>query len=272
MSRQDKQDDSPVQDETGIRLRFSPNWKVTIFTLLLFPVLLKLGFWQLDRAKEKEQIAAELDRQMKAAPLSIDALDLTRPDSLNFRAIRLQGEYDPQRYLLLDNRVVNGRPGYDVLSLFRTDDQHTVLLNRGWIAGSPDRSRLPEVPQIQGTQTVVARIHIPQGKDFVLAEENYAAQWPLRVQSVNIAELGQLLENEEIFPYELRLQAGYPGSLTAHWKAVNQTAARHRGYAVQWFSMAAALALLYLWTNTNATEIVRQRRRQLASGAGPNDV
>ena len=49
-------------------LVFSLEWRITLFTLLLVPALLWLGFWQLDRADEKRQLSEQFDRRIALPP------------------------------------------------------------------------------------------------------------------------------------------------------------------------------------------------------------
>jgi len=45
-------------------------WRLTVFTLLLFPGLLYLGFWQLDRAEEKRELALRNAQRQDMVALS----------------------------------------------------------------------------------------------------------------------------------------------------------------------------------------------------------
>ena len=43
-------------DSVSLQHKFKQlNWPMVIFTMLVFSILIKLGFWQSDRALEKEQ-------------------------------------------------------------------------------------------------------------------------------------------------------------------------------------------------------------------------
>ena len=45
------------------QLEFDFEWRITLFTLVLLPLLISLGFWQLQRAEEKAQLAAAFELQ-----------------------------------------------------------------------------------------------------------------------------------------------------------------------------------------------------------------
>jgi hypothetical protein len=77
-------------------------------------------------------------------------------------------------------------------------------------------------------------------------------QWPHLLTAVDPAGLWQLLGREG-FAHELRLEPG-PASYRLGWPVVAMGPEKHLGYAVQWFAMATALVLLYLyfgWHNHN---------------------
>lgn len=88
------------------RNRFAPGWPLWLFTLGFLPVLISLGFWQLDRAEEKRSF----DRQLSAAreQPSVPLASLESPTTAAWRAVTLQGYFDPQWIWLLDNRIRGG--------------------------------------------------------------------------------------------------------------------------------------------------------------------
>ena len=114
---------------------WSPGWKMTAFVLPVFPLLIWLGLWQLDRAAEKARYeAAYLDR--------IAALPVSPGDRLeDFQRLRLTGRFEADRYFLLDNQVHGGAVGYGVVASFLAEDGRRWLPNRGFVAGDPGRER-----------------------------------------------------------------------------------------------------------------------------------
>ena len=108
-------------------------------TLLLLPVVLGLGFWQLERAAEKRRYEAAYLARLADLPVPVS----TEVEA--FQRVRLTGEFDPKRYFLLDNQIRQGKVGFAVLAVFVTTDGRQWLLNRGFVAGHQGRSRLPSV-------------------------------------------------------------------------------------------------------------------------------
>ena len=239
------------------RLAFDFEWRITLFTLLFLPLLISLGFWQLQRADEKAALAAAFERQQASPPAPLPALAGQPPAQLAYRPVVLRGRYVPGRHLLLDNRTRAGRYGNEVLSVFALEDGSLALVNRGWLPADPARLALPEVPDVPGDALeVTGKVYVAPGEPYLLADESLTPAWPQRIQAVQMDKVAALLDGA-MFPYPVRIDAGESGALQADWQVVNVSPAKHRGYAVQWFSMAAVLALLYLARSTNLWQMMK---------------
>jgi len=254
--------------------------------MIVLPLLFTLGNWQLNRADEKREIQEKRNLRQAQAPAAVESLDTTT--DLAFTPVKLTGIFDNQHNYLLDNRVNSGKVGYDVLSPFLTTTGKWVLLNRGWIVAPPLRSDKPVIPsvsmsvdamdgavpveplsgelgQIDSTEnaktiSVLASVYVSPGKPFQLEEQNFDnIEWPLVIQVVEAEKLGALL-NRDFFQYELRLQAHEIGALKAEWQAINVQPEKHVAYAVQWFAMAAALAIWFLFANTNLKQLITNKK------------
>ena len=58
----------------------------------------------------------------------------------------------------------------------------------------------------------------------------------------------------------MRLEADSPAALRTGWEIVTVSPEKHRGYAVQWFMMAAALVVLSAFANSNLAGWLKSRR------------
>jgi cytochrome oxidase assembly protein ShyY1 len=233
------------------KLQWRGDWRTTLFAVLCVPLFVALGNWQLGRADEKQAIAARFEARSQAGPVPIAELRGIG-DDLAYRRVRLTGSFDNGRPFLLDNRVHEGRYGFEVLSPFiLAGSSQVVLVNRGWIAGDPARRSLPEVAAVEGERTIEGSVYVPPGQAFTL--ESVATGddgWPRVIQVLEVPRMADSLETM-LYPYSVRLSEGSAGALTIHWPVVNVSPDKHRGYAVQWFAMAVALSLLFLWRSSN---------------------
>jgi len=228
-------------------------WPLTavlvIALIVLFAILLRLGFWQLGRASYKDELSSRFIHH-EAQPAAPPALLLEEPDPglWQFRRTLAEGAFDVHRQYLLDNRTHAGRAGYHVLSVLRTS-QGAILVNRGWLAIGPDRSRLPDLAVTDGTVTIAGRLVPPPAAGLLLGDTGHASTgWPKVVQNVDLQEMGRQL-GVPLLPALILLDPSNEACLTCQWQPVVGIGAdRHRGYAVQWFSLAAALAALSILT------------------------
>jgi len=251
-----------VAEQGGFR--FEPEWRITLFTVLMAPLLLGLGFWQLQRADEKAILAATFDARAAQAPATLASLAGRSPEELAYLPVQLAGSFLPDAYFLLDNRVREGQFGYEVLGIVALDNGGAALVNRGWVPGDASRRELPLVPEVAGPVELAGHIYVAPGKPYLLGEQAIDPGWPKRIQAVEMERLRGAVEDlvaGPLFPYPVRIDAGQPGALRADWQIINVSPAKHLGYAVQWFSMAAVLVLIYVYRNSNIGELLRGRRQ-----------
>lgn len=241
------------------KLKFDFEWRITLFTVLLLPLLISLGFWQLQRADEKELLAAAFEHKQLQPPAPLSGLGNENPEALAYLSVKLSGHYRDDESFLLDNRMQQGKYGNEVLTLFELDNGELALVNRGWVAADPSRQQLPQVPSVPGLVEIRGHIYVAPGEPYLLAEQQLGHDWPVRVQAVEIDKMAVVATGDEegLFPYPVRLEAGQAGALSVDWQVINVSPDKHRGYAVQWFSMALALALIYLLRSSNLWQILR---------------
>ena len=249
------------------KFRWQPNLKVLVFVLVFLPLTVSLGFWQLSRADEKAALLAEYRARETAAPVSLAALDADGDHQ--YRRVTARGRFDNRRTVLLENRVRLGRPGFEVVTLFELEDNaRPVWVNRGWIAGHLDRTRLPEIPEVAGPVTLFGHLYRPLAPPFTVGKERWRSRWPQVMQNLDTGALSaRMALTTPPHPYRLRLDRGSPGALETGWDVVNVLPEKHLGYAVQWFAMAFALAVLALFANSNLGEALFGKR----SGDDVND-
>jgi surfeit locus 1 family protein len=222
--------------------------RVIAFTagMAMLALLLRLGFWQLERARYKDALQTRFDAGRTADPASPESL-LALPggeSSWRFHPALFTGAPDAQRQYLLDNRTHRGRAGYHVLSVVR-GSRVALLVNRGWLPVGLDRAALPDLPLDTPTRTFRGLLAPPPRGGLLLGESGYdGAGWPRVVQQVDIARIAAQT-GSPLLPVMLLLDSDDPACQRCEWTAVAGPGAdRHRGYAVQWFSLAAALIVI----------------------------
>ena len=240
--------DQPQQ--TADKFSWQPNVRLLLFAGLMMPLLISLGYWQLDRADEKRQILAEFVGNQQSPPAAL--AELSGEQNLQYRAVQLRGKLDATRRLLLDNRVRNGRPGYEVFEVLTPQaGSQKILVNRGWVQASLDRNQLPEIAPVNGEVRLSGSLYRVLKGGLQLDDGIGAvSNWPARVGWVSAARAEQLY-GEQIFTYQLRLDSDSPGALQTGWPTVAVQPEKHTAYAVQWLVMALVLLIMTVNANSN---------------------
>lgn len=227
---------------------------MTLFVALMVPLMIGLGFWQLSRAAEKAALAADFDAKQARAPVPLNGLQDLGEEAFAYLPVQATGTFRSGRYFLLDNRIRQGRFGNEVIAVFEpAGSEMAVLVNRGWVPADPARREEPTVPEVEGVVTIEGYVYVAPGEPLLLAPQQLETGWPKRVQAVEMDLMAAALGRPRgggLFPHPVRLESGSPGALAAYWQVVNTSPERHTGYAVQWFTMAGVLALIYILYST----------------------
>ena len=126
-----------------------------------------LGSWQTRRGDEKALRQAQWDEALARAPTPIasreDAAGVARKLP---QRVELNGAFVPEATVYIDNRLVDGVAGYQVVTpVAVADGMPWILVNRGWAPRNmADRTRLPAAPIGGGPLRVegVAVEHLPR--------------------------------------------------------------------------------------------------------------
>jgi surfeit locus 1 family protein len=229
---------------------------VLVAAVLAAGVTARLGFWQLDRAAQKNRLQAALELRVAMPPLPPAELarDAQTAAAQHHRTVRLEGQWLTAATIYLENRQMNGRPGFYAVTPLRLDDGSAVLVQRGWLPRDlMDRTRIAAAPPTAGRVFVQGRIAPAPGR---LYEFETAASGPIR-QNLDLdgyaRETGlplrplTLLQEEGPSPLE--------DGLLRQWPRPAADVHKHYGYAFQWFALSALILGLYVWF-----QLIRPRR------------
>ena len=240
-----------------------PNAWLLVAAVGMAALTARLGVWQLDRAEQKEQLQQSVLSQAALPPLVADALPRARADgpAPTHRRAVLQGQWLANRSIYLDNRPMNGRTGFYLVTPLMLADGTAVLVQRGWLPrDAAERTRVAAPPVASGTVTVQGRIVPALAR---LYEFDSAASGAIR-QNLVIDAYAQ--ESDlALRPWAL-VQDDVPGAppdgLLRQWPAPDSGLHKHYGYAFQWFSLCALTIFLYAWFQFIRPRYRRRCRRR----------
>lgn len=216
-------------------------WRWLVATLLAVAFLISLALWQLQRANYKTELLDRLARLQTMGALNalqLQGLAIAEADGVH---IVTQAHWHTPNVWLLDNQMLQGRIGYDVIvpmQLEATGD--LVLINLGWVDAPVDRTQLPalNIPEhltIRG----ILRTHLGGFQIGNNTESN--AHWPMRIQRVDPAEFSVQLQQPLYRGIIYQLQNT---PYRVHYRPVVMPPERHRAYALQWSLLAAAVIIV----------------------------
>jgi surfeit locus 1 family protein len=222
---------------------------MTLLTLVLLLAFIGLGRWQWQRGVARQllwdQFAQAPAPAFTAHPPNFDSLQ-------RFERVSFAARYEPTHQFLLDNRIYNGQPGYEVLTPAVLNDGRRILVNRGWVGFTGYRDRLPDVSLPAGAATIVGRVdELPApGLASGRAPPDSGHQWPKVTAFPTHEELQQAL-GEKIARRIVLLDSAVAGdgNYVRVWSPPGLPPVRHFSYAIQWWGFAVVLLVLYFGLN-----------------------
>lgn len=230
---------------TSAPRRFAPSPALTVLMALLGTGFILLGRWQWHLGEAR---AAQYARFARGTAQVVALGSEPLASVAEYQRVSVRGRYDGAHQFLLDNSIHDGRDGYQVLTPLMRAGGEAVLVDRGWVPFTGSRARLPDVALgISGPVTVIGRVgRLPvAGLSFGRAPPSPGPRWPKVTSFPRMAELSGVLGR----PLARRIVLLDPASSEGYvrdWKLPGMPARKNWGYAIQWWAMAAAAAVIWV--------------------------
>ena len=218
---------------------------ITLAAVFFTGLGIVLGFWQLGRAAQKEALQAQIQAQGAQVPLTALELQAMAPGAVPlYRPARLSGTWEQAHTVYLDNRQMNDKVGFFVLTPLRLQGTgQVVLVQRGWVGRNFE------------VRTQIAQVETPQGLVWV---EGLIAPAPSKLFELGAAANGALRQNLDLRQFSqetglmladftIRQTGAASDGLRRDWPPVALGVEKHYGYAFQWFALAVLIIGLYCW-------------------------
>lgn len=245
----DKRDDYKIHHRAHylvslqkISMRF---WLLTASAFAGAAITAALGVWQLSRADQKLALQAAMESQQQKSVLDAQALSGSEIEVKNlYRLATLRGTWDTAHTVFLDNRQMNGKQGFFVVTPLRLEKSvGTVVVQRGWVQRSfIDRSQLPIIPTPIGVVELIGRIAPPPSKLYEFAP---SPSGMIR-QNLDMVSFSREIGTPLAALSVMQLGPSADG-LARNWPAVNLGVEKNYGYAFQWFALSGLIIFLYGW-------------------------
>jgi len=207
-----------------------------IFGISGFAVLVALGSWQVRRLAWKQDILAQIEQRVSAAPVAIPAtLD---PEADKYLPVKTTGMIEPGEIHVLVSRKQVGA-GYRIIAPLLLSDGRRILLDRGFAPA--DRK---QAPRTLGAVKVTGNLHWPLETDGYTPDPDktgniwFARDVPLMAAALQTDPV-LLVARSETDPNVTPMAVDMGGIPNDHLQ-----------YAITWFSLAliwAAMTTYFLW-------------------------
>ncbi|MFF5496257.1 SURF1 family protein [Streptomyces aquilus] len=238
-------------------------WGINVFVLLAIPFCVFMGSWQLSRFEERMQdhdratTQAAANERQAAAPLA-ELLPVDQETS--GRQATVRGRYGKQ--LLVPGRELDGRRGFYVLTLLRTDGGKALPVVRGWLPGDADPAKAPAAPKGEVTVTGALQASEQPGENGVSARGGLPAG---QTSAISAASLVNLVSYDLYDAWVTldKADAGMkavPASAPAD-SGLNLKAFQNLGYTGEWFVFAGFV--VFMWFRLLRREVEFARDAEL---------
>ena len=230
-----------------MRLR-RPSVFALLLTLFGVATFCGLGVWQLQRAAYKVTVLTRFHKAATAPFVGLAAAVAARQTDA-YPHVRVTGRLEANRVYLLDDQMRAGRLGVMVfVPLVPTDSTQTLLVNLGFLAKmGPDATTLPDLPPLPDHAVTLEGIYAPPPLPGLKLGGNPLVRettWPKLVTWLDPQEIADDL-SASVYPHVLLTDPDPHSAYIRSWTANVMPPARHRAYALQWFTFAAAAIVMF---------------------------
>lgn len=229
-----------------MRFMFRFRWIPFVAAIVVAAIGIALGQWQTRRAHEKEATEVLMHARSAAAPLDLNVVQPSEGGEYSRAVVR--GQFIPEWSLYLDNRPHNGVAGFYLLMPFRiAGTDRYILVARGWVPRNPvERTKLPAIPTPQGLIELQGELRRNAGHVMELG-----TAVPLKphaiVQNADPADVSRASELK-LAPLMLEQLNDTQDGLVRDWPRPSLGVEKHRGYALQWYGLAATALIFFVVT------------------------
>ncbi|SFD36131.1 SURF1 family protein [Pseudoalteromonas denitrificans] len=224
-----------------------------IVVIMVVCLCFVLANWQLQRADNKQKRLNYLNEMQRHGVLGWSDLK-SFPSDFNKTGLQLEisGTIQTSRYWLLDNRTLNGRPGYDVIAAFTpTKSQQALLVNFGWVAQGLNRNQLPDIKLPDHQVSILVQLKQGELAGFYLKGAEQATQgWPKLIQFINL----KMQENQSAHSFVnfMAYATQNYGFAKPHYNSVVMPPEKHQAYALQWLLIGFSALCVFIFATKTA--------------------
>jgi len=220
-----------------------------IIFAITFCGFIVLGFWQIDRADQKNVLNSNYTDRQQEATIVLDKNNVIDEKlSLLWRKVEFKGSFINKQNIILDNQIFNQIAGFNIITPFKIKGSDSlVLVNRGWHPNLKNREMLPIINEISGERILQGHIASFPVSGIKLGKNNIETlnSQIFRFQRLDAAELNYFF-SAKMMPYMIYLDPIIDKELYGNFKLPAPDSQKNYGYAFQWFAFAITLLIIFI--------------------------
>ena len=229
-----------------MRLR-RPTWWAVALTLAGIAIFVRLGIWQLHRADYKEHLLQLFATAASAPQVPFDTVEHGVSDNV-YPHVVVHGSFVLGRYYLLDNKTHANRLGVEVYAPFKVSDSaRWLLVDLGFLPRTRN-DKLPHLPPLKQGRIAIEGLYAKPPHEGLKLGGNQLpkqSQWPKTSIYIDLGQIGTDL-GRQLFPRVLLIDPDPATVYVRQWVPDTMPPSRHRAYAFQWFTFAAAAIAIFI--------------------------
>ena len=204
--------------------------------ILFVTIFCALGTWQLYRLQWKLELISEITFGLDSRPI-----EYSNSIKKNYQRVSVKGKFNFDNQIYLYSLNDNGKPGYDVVTPFRTNKNENVLINRGWI--KKELKNNPIINSNEGLEQKIVGLLRKIYKPNIFKPDNDLKNniW----FSINLEDLkvtsGERFNEFVIFLEDNQAKTPIPRKISI------DVPNNHLKYAITWYAISISIIFYYLY-------------------------
>ena len=234
----------------------------SIFSILIFTMLISFGTWQVKRLFWKEALIQDYLTQSKSNPITI-ANELDKSSINEFKSIVILGRFIHDNEIYITGKTYEGNAGFHVVTPFKMENNKLVLINRGWVSESYKNPDKRKFSLTKGLVKLTGIIRHPQQKGYFVPEnDGKNGFWftiiPEQIfDHINITS-NPIIDNYYIDALRIGKKLTLPIGVDGEPKFRNQ----HLSYAITWYGLALSLLFVYFSYHVSSGRLIFKKTKR----------
>ena len=245
-----------------MKIQFKPMLWPSIFSILIFAILISFGTWQVKRLFWKEALIENYLTQSQSNPIT-DPAELEKSSINEFKSIGILGRFMHSNEIYITGKTYEGNAGFHVITPFIMENKKIVLINRGWVSESYKNPDKRKFSLTKGLVKLKGIIRYPQKKGYFVPENDGENGFWFTIVPNQIFDFINIISNKTINDYYIdALRVGEKLTLPIGVDGEPKFRNQHLSYAITWYGLALSLLFVYFSYHVSSGRLIFKKNKR----------